>query len=83
MKVLNKVTRFKHVAINTYIPLGRRVVEAAGVKLVVGIVCDLVVVEFGEDGAQTAPVPVVSHTAPVVTLARHVAYGIERDLLQR
>ena len=64
-----------------YIPLGWGVVEPAGVEGVAGVLRQLGGVEDGEDGAQRAAVPVVCHPAPVVTLASHVADGVERHIL--
>lgn len=42
---------------------------------------DVFVIEVGQDGHQKAPVPVICHSATVVTLPGQVSYGLEGHLI--
>lgn len=62
-------------------PFRWTVIETAGGELVLGVIDDMGCIEVRQHGAQTASIPVVSHTTAVVTLARHVDNGIKWDFL--
>ena len=55
-------------------------IEACGL-LVVVVSDNLLAVEDGEEGDKESAVPVISHPAPVVTLAGEVAEGIQGKVL--
>ena len=63
------------------VALGWCEVDATGGELVLGFSDDVGVEEVVEQRQQTAPIPVVSDTPPVVTLAGHVGDGIERNII--
>lgn len=57
-----------------------RVIQAAGRELVAGFVDDVRRVEIRQHGEQQTSIPVIRDTTPVVTLARHVADGVKRNI---
>lgn len=67
----------------SYISFRWGVIQATGVKLVIGIVNDLGGVEYGNYCAQGPAIPVVCDPTSVVTLSCHVAKSIKGDLLVR
>ena len=56
-------------------------VDAARGELILDVVDNAGGVEVSEDGQQTSPVPVVSHTAAVITLTCQVRDGVVRQIL--
>ena len=56
-------------------------VITAGGEMVESFLNDVLVVEVGKDGHQEPPVPVVCHTAAIVTLPSQVSYGLEGHLI--
>lgn len=53
------------------------IVFATRWERVARFVNDVLVVEVSQDGHQEPPIPVVCHTATVVTLASQISYGLE------
>ena len=65
----------------SYLSFWWGIIEFAVIKVVDIFLHDISAVKLGQDGEQGAPVPVVRHTAAVVTLPSQVAQSIKLHFL--
>jgi hypothetical protein len=75
--------RLKWNRLVTYISSRWRIINSTIVEFVTRVFHNLVTVEHVQDAVETASVPVVCHTAAIVTFSSQIAQGIILNFLER